>query len=310
MRTWRTTAAAAALALVTAACGGGDSDAAAADGGVSGPIVGAGSSTVLPVAQILIEEYAATNDQVTYDSIGSGGGFERLCADEVDFAGASRAIRAEEVAACEEAGVEFLELQFANDALTMVTSPETDYVECLTNEQVVQIFGPDGGNGTSWGSVVDGAPDTPIEIFAPDTDSGTYGFMVEDVMGLEESTQDYSASADDNVIVRGIESGAGTWGFFGLAYYDANAEGLKALEYDGGDGCVAPSVETAGSGEYQMTRPLFVYVDVQSLTEKPQVEGFVDFWLENATAAVENVGYIPSQDALDESMTEVQDAMS
>lgn len=337
MRMFRTSAAIAAVALFAAACGGGDdpasdettreeaaepdTDAGDTDDGegdaegegdaaggedISGEIVAAGSSTVLPVAEYVIEGYSQDQPNATanYTSIGSGGGFERLCVEtDVDLSGASRAIRDEEAQACADNGVEFIELQFAVDALTMVTSPETDYVECLSTDQIVQIFGPDGGNSTTWDQVVDGAPAEPIDIYAPDTDSGTYGFMVEDVMGLEESTQDYSPSADDNIIVQGIQSGAGTWGFFGLAYYENNSDGLKAIAHENSETgeCVDPSIATAEDGSYELVRPLYIYVDTAALTEKPQVADFVNYFLDDAPAGVDEVGYVNSPDRLQES---------
>lgn len=332
-RTTRLVASAMAVALLTTACAndGGDTetdpatdtatdpatDATEESSGdseqaMSGEVVAAGSSTVLPVAEVILEEYRSAQPDVdaSYTSIGSGGGFERLCVEtDVDVSGASRDIKEEEAQACADNGVDFLELQFGVDALTMVTSPETDYVECLTTDQIVQIFGPDGAS--TWDEVVDGAPSDPIEIFAPDADSGTYGFMVEDVMGLEESRQDYSSSADDNVIVQGIQSGVGTWGFFGLAYYEANSDGLKAIAHQNADGdCVEPSIQTAEDGSYELVRPLFIYVDKAALCEKPQVEDFVNFFLENAPAGNEFVGYVNSPDKLDESRAAVEEALS
>lgn len=341
MRTWRITAAVAAIALAAAACGGGDDDTAADDttteeaatddgaeddaaddgaeeedmaegGDVSGEVVVAGSSTVLPVAEYVLEVYRGERPEVdaSYTSIGSGGGFERLCdLVDVDVSGASRAIDEDEAALCEENGVEFLELQFGVDALTMVTSTETDYVECLSTEQIVQIFGPEGA--TTWDEVVDGAPSEAIDIYAPDTDSGTYGFMVEDIMGEEESRQDYSASANDDVIVQGIQSGAGTWGFFGLAYYSANEDGLTAIAHENPDSgeCVLPSIESAEAGEYGLVRPLFIYVNVESLTSKPQVADFVNFFLETAPEGNDFVGYVNTPGALEESVGEVASAM-
>ena len=331
MRTWRITAAVAAIALAAAACGGGDdttddttdaaaadgtaddtTDDAAADGTVSGEVIAAGSSTVLPVAEYALELYreAAPEVDASYTSIGSGGGFERLCdLVDVDVSGASRAIDEDEAALCGENGVEFLELQFGVDALTMVTSTETDYVECLSTEQIVGIFGPDGAS--TWDEVVDGAPAEAIDVYAPDTDSGTYGFMVEDIMGEEESRQDYSASANDDVIVQGIQSNAGTWGFFGLAYYAANEDGLTAIAHENPETgeCVLPSIETAEAGEYGLVRPLFIYVNVESLTTKPQVADFVNFFLETAPEANDFVGYVNSPDILQESVDEVAAAM-
>lgn len=313
IRRTRVAAAAATVALLATACGGGDG--AAADGGgegVSGDVRAAGSSTVFPVAEVVIEEYSAATPDVdaTYDSVGSGGGFERLCsAGDIDLSGASRAIKDEERQLCADNGIELLELQFALDALTMVTSPETDYVECLTTDQIVQVFGPD--RAETWDAVVDGAPSDPIEVFAPDADSGTYGFMVEDVMGLEESTQDYSASADDNVIVSGVESDTGTWGFFGLAYFSNNADGLRAIAHENADGdCVEPSVETAEDGSYELTRPLFLYVRADALADQPQVADFVDFFLDSAPAAVDFVGYVNSPERLEAAQQAVADATS
>lgn len=325
-RTTRLVASAMAVALLTTACASDDPEETPeeptaeepaeedpAEEAMSGEVVAAGSSTVLPVAEYVLEEYRAAQPDVdaSYNSIGSGGGFERLCVEtDVDLSGASRGIKDEEAASCEDNGVDFIELQFATDALTMVTSPETDYVECLSTDQIVQVFGPDGAS--TWDEVVDGAPSDPIEIFAPDTDSGTYSFMVEDVMDLEESRQDYSASADDNVIVQGIQSGVGTWGFFGLAYYASNSEGLKAIAHENSETgeCVEPSVETAEDGSYELVRPLYIYVDTAALCEKPQVEDFVNFFLDTATAGSEFVGYIPSPGQLDESRTEVEEALS
>ncbi len=311
-RSLRVAASLATVALLATACGdGGGTDGAAGDD-LGGAVVAAGSSTVLPVAEYVLELYRAESPDVdaSYTSIGSGGGFERLCeTGDVDLSGASRAIKDEEAQACADNGIEFVELQFGVDALTMVTSPDTDYVECLSTEQVVEVFGPEGAS--TWDAVVDGAPADPIDIFAPDTDSGTYGFMVEDVMGLEESRQDYSASADDNVIVQGIQSGVGTWGFFGLAYYEANSDGLKAIAHQNSEtgDCIEPSIATAEDGSYELVRPLYVYVRTDALNEKPQVADFVDFFLETAPDGVDFVGYVNSPERLQAAKDAVADAM-
>ncbi len=268
---------------------------------LSGEVVAAGSSTVLPVAEYVLELYRGAQPDVdaSYTSIGSGGGFERLCElGDVDLSGASRGIKEEEAQACADNGIEFIELQFGVDALTMVTSNQTDYLECFTQEDIVQTFGPEGG--TTWDTVIDGAPTDEMQIFAPDTDSGTYGFMVEDVMDIEQSRQDYTASADDNVIVQGVESDAGTWGFFGLAYYSANAADLKAIAYDQGDGnCVLPSIETASDGSYGITRPLYLYVRTDAITSKPAVADFVGYFLDAANDAIDFVGYVQDATKLD-----------
>lgn len=321
-RSTRMAAAVMAVAMLATACSGdadatdGDTDNTAggdaASGDLTGEVVAAGSSTVLPVAEYLLELYRSEAPDVdaSYTSIGSGGGFERLCElGDVDLSGASRAIKDTEAQACADNGIEILELQFGIDALTMVTSTDTGYLECFTTEDIVETFGPDGA--TTWDEVIDGAPADPVEIFAPDTDSGTYGFMVEDVMGLEESRQDYSASADDNVIVQGIQSGTGTWGFFGLAYYESNADGLKALAHQNSDGdCVEPSIATAEDGSYELVRPLFVYVRTDALVDKPQVADFVDFFLQTAPEGVDFVGYVNSPEKLQASRDAVAEATS
>lgn len=299
-RSLRLAGAVSTIALLATACGGGEGAATASGDGTTGQVVAAGSSTVLPVAEYALELYRAEAPDVdaSYTSIGSGGGFERLCVEgDVDLSGASRGIKDEEAQACADNGIELVELQFGIDALTMVTSPGTDYVECLGTDQVVAVFGPEGAS--TWDEVVDGAPAEPIEIFAPDTDSGTYGFMVEDVMGLEESRQDYSASADDNVIVQGIQSSGGTWGFFGLAYFTNNADGLQPIAHRNSAGdCVLPSVESAEDGSYELVRPLYLYVRADALAEKPQVADFVEFFLATAPEALEFVGYVNSPERL------------
>ena len=256
----------------------------------------------------MLELYAsdAPDIDASYTSIGSGGGFERLCElGDVDFSGASRKIKDEEAQACTDNGYEIAELQFGVDALTMVTSPETDYLECMTTQDIVETFGPEGAE--TWDQVIDGAPAEPLNIFAPDTDSGTYGFMVEDIMDLEESRQDYQASADDNVIVQGIQSGAGTWGFFGLAYFAANSDGLKAIAHQNSAGdCVMPSIETAADGTYELVRPLYIYVRTDRLEENPALADFATFFLDNANDGIDFVGYVRDEAKLQAS----KDALS
>ena len=329
-KNWRLTLGlVAVLAMLAAACGGSEGSAtetgataeegaepAATDGAtsasadtggeVSGSIEIDGSSTVAPLTDAVAEEYAAEAPDVIVNVgvSGTGGGFERFCAGETDISNASRAIDEEEVALCEEAGVEYIELKVGVDALTMVTNPETDFVTCLTTEEVTKIFGPDEP-ATSWSEVNSEFPDEPIEVFAPGADSGTYDFMVEDVLDLEEPRQDYNSSEDDNIIAQGIIGTPGSWGFFGFAYFQENAEQVKAIEYDAGEGCVAPSLETAQDESYKMTRPLFIYVKTEAL-QRPEVEAFVGFYLENVTAGLtEEVGYIP---VTDEELAEAQAA--
>lgn len=301
------------LAMLAAGCGNapgeedsGQGEAAAEEGeagseegageALSGAIEIDGSSTVEPLTNAVAEEYAAEQPDVSVNVgvAGTGGGFERFCAGETDISDASRPIEDDEVAICEEAGIEYTELQVGVDALAVVTNPETDWVDCLTIDEMTAIFGPDDP-ASSWSDVNSEFPDEPLEVFAPDTDSGTYDFMVEDVLGLEESRQDYNASADDNVIVTGIQGTPGSWGFFGFAFFQANEDSLKAFEVDGGEGCVAPTLETAQDESYPLIRPLFIYVKNESY-QRPEVADFVDYYVETVNEVIESVGYVPMPD--------------
>ena len=288
-----------------------DGDAAAGGGeSVSGTIEIDGSSTVAPLTDAIYEEYSADSPDVTVNvgTSGTGGGFERFCAGETDISNASRPIKDEEIAICEEEGIEYVELRVGTDALTMVTSPETDFVTCLTTEEVAKIFGPDEPAAT-WKDVNSEFPDEKLEVFAPGQDSGTYDFMVEDVLDLEASREDYSASEDDNIIAQGVIGTPGSWGFFGFAYFQESADQLKAIEYDAGEGCVGPSVETAQDESYKLTRPLFIYIKSETL-ERPEVESFATYYLDNVNGIIEDVGYIPVPDAeLEEVKTTLTEAL-
>lgn len=270
--------------------------AAAAGGDVSGSIEIDGSSTVGPLTDAIAEEYAAVAPDVTVNVgiSGSGGGFERFCAGELDISNASRPINDEEIAACEEAGIEFTEVRVGTDALTMVTNPQTDWLTCLTTDEILAVFGPDAAS--TWSEVNPDFPDEPITVFAPGADSGTYDFMLEDILDIEESRQDYNASEDDNIIAQGIIGTPGSWGFFGYAYYQESADQMAAIAYDAGEGCVEPSVETAQDGSYGLTRPLFIYLDNASLGD-PAVADFVTYYVDNVNAIIDSVGYIAAPEA-------------
>lgn len=327
-----------ALSLLAAACGGSDDEDTADttdtteeepaedeemdeggetdDGGgeeLSGSIEIDGSSTVGPLTDAIAEEYAAEQPDVTVNlSIsGSGGGFERFCnVGDTQISNASRAIEEEEIANCEEAGIEFTEVRVGTDALTMVTSPDTGFVECLTTDEIVSIWGPD--HVDTWDQVNPDFPAEPITVFAPGADSGTYDFMNETVLepnDIEEPRQDYNASEDDNIIAQGIIGTPASWGYFGYAYFVNNSEQLTAIDYDAGEGCVEPSAETAQDDSYQLARPLFIYVRNDSLSD-PVVADFVTFYLDTVNDVIEDVGYIPASDeALDEARATVEEAI-
>ena len=303
-------------ALLLSACGGDNNtdDAAASTGGnggsqeVSGSVKVDGSSTVAPLttaaAEFFKEEQPGVN--VTVGTSGTGGGFEKFCAGETDISDASRPIDdADEVPICEEAGIEYAEIPVANDALTVVVSAENDWVDCLTTEQLKAIWEPKS-KVNSWKDVDPSFPDEKLELFGPGTDSGTFDYFTDVINGEEgASREDYSPSEDDNVIVQGVSGSTGGLGYFGYTYYEENSDTLKALEIDSGDGCVAPSAETAQDGTYTpLSRPLFIYPS-KAAAEKPEVKAFLEFYLENDAQIAEAAQFIPLND---EQKSEAQSA--
>jgi phosphate transport system substrate-binding protein len=302
----------AALATVAAGCGG-DDDEGGGNGGLSGTVQSDGSSTVGPFTTRAAENFQGENPgvNVTVGISGTGGGFERFCRGETDISNASRAIDEEEVAICEENGVEYTELQVVQDALTVVVNPENDFATCLTVEELNAIWEP-GSKINNWSQVRDGFPDVPLKLFGPGTDSGTFDYFTDVINGEEgASRSDYSASEDDNVIIQGVTGETGALGYFGFSYYEENQDSLKALEIDNGDGCVAPSVATAQDGSYApLSRPLFVYVKNESL-EKPEVEAFVTYMLDNAQTIAEEAQFVPLNDEqLDETKAKLEEALA
>lgn len=292
-----------------------DTAGAETDGGENGAVSGSieidGSSTVAPLTDAIAEEYA--NDQpdvnVAIGISGTGGGFERFCGTgDTQISNASRPISEEEVALCEENGFEYTEVRVGTDALTMVTNPETEFLTCLTTEELVTLWGPDGA--TTWDQVNPEFPSEPIEIFAPDADSGTYDFFNETILEEDvEPRQDYNSSADDNIIAQGIIGTPGSWGYFGFAYFQESGESLQAIEYDAGEGCVAPSVETAQDDSYGLTRPLFIYVRNDALAE-PHVADFVTYYLDTVGEVIEDVGYVPAtEEAIEEARAGVEETI-
>jgi phosphate transport system substrate-binding protein len=268
---------------------------------LSGAIEIDGSSTVGPLVTAAAESFQAEQPdvRVTVGISGTGGGFERFCAGETDISNASRPIKEdEEVPLCQEAGIEYTELRVATDALTVVVNPENDWAECMTVEQLAKAWGPDSeGKVKSWSDVDPSFPDEPLTLAGAGTDSGTFDYFTDAINGEEgASRSDYTASEDDNVTVRAVESEKGAMGYFGFSYYEQNQDSLKALEIDGGEGCVAPSVETAQGGEYTpLSRPLFIYVKNESL-QRPEVKGFVQYLLDNAQTVAEEALFIPLND--------------
>lgn len=281
---------AASTALVLSACGGQPTESTGDQ--LAGAVVVDGSSTVAPLTEAAADLYrdAEPGVNVTVATSGTGGGFEKFCAGETDLSNASRPIKDEEAALCAEAGIEFTEIIVANDGLAVVVPASNDFVQCLTVEQLNLIWGPDAeGTITSWNQVDPSFPDVDLALFGPGTDSGTFDYFTKEVNGEEGAIRtDYSPSEDDNVLVQGISGAEGGLGFFGLSYVTENAELVRAVDVDGGAGCVAASEESVQDGTYTpLGRPLFVYVNNASYAEKPQVKSFVDFYIENQAAVAE-----------------------
>ncbi|MBD2092849.1 PstS family phosphate ABC transporter substrate-binding protein [Microcoleus sp. FACHB-1515] len=286
------------------AAGGGTTTEAPAASNLSGSIAADGSSTVFPVTEAMAEEFQTANSgvQVTVGTSGTGGGFEKFCNGETQVSNASRPIEADEIAACQQKGVEFVEVPVAFDALSVVVNPENDWAECLTVEELKTIWQPSAqGQISNWSQVRDGFPDAPLALFGPGTDSGTFDYFTDVINGEEGASRgDYTASEDDNVLVQGVAGNRNALGYFGYAFYSENRDRIKSVQIDSGNGqCVAPTPETVLDGTYRpLTRPLFVYVSKQAL-ERPEVKAFMDFYLDAANKGlVEEAGYVPLSDAI------------
>jgi phosphate transport system substrate-binding protein len=318
-RPWAPRAAIAAAALVLVACGSGNDpqNTAATDGGggteaaLSGQIVVDGSSTVFPLTSAAAELFQQENSgvQVSVGQSGTGGGFEKFCAGETDISDASRQIEDDEIAACEQNGVTQDEFSIANDGLTVVVNAENDWATCLTVEQLKAIWEPNS-TVSSWNQVDPSFPDEPLTLAGPGTDSGTFDYFTDVINGEEGASRtDYQASEDDNVIVQAVQGSPGAMGYLGYTYYEQNTDTLKALEIDNGGGCVAPSPETVQDGSYvPLGRQLYIYPSAEAL-ERPEVEAFVSFYIENIDQIVDAAGFIGLNDEQKATLQEQFDAL-
>ena len=302
-----------------------------AAGGAAGEIFVSGSSTVEPITNRVAEEFAAQNPdfQYTVEGPGTSDGFQLFCNGETDISDASRAISEEEVALCEENGVEYVELQVAFDGLSVVTNADNTDVTCLSFLDLYALLGPESEGFANWSDANDLAaeleealgdeygasnapyPDASLDVTAPGEESGTYDSFVEIVFGdisearfeagvieedqVETSRADYTASANDNVIIEGITGSPSSLGWVGLAFA-SEADGVTLLEIDGGDGCVAPSDETVADESYPISRPLFIYPSLASVEENPATAPFVDFYVAEGFDLAGEVGYVPLND--------------
>jgi len=262
---------------------------------LSGTIEIDGSSTVFPISQAVAEEFrrGQPDVQVNVGVSGTGGGFQRFARGETDISDASRPIKDSEREAAVANGVEFIEMRVGTDGLSVIVHPDNDFVDCLTVEELNSIWKP-GSEIDNWSQVRAGFPDQRLRLYGPDTDSGTFDYFTEEVNGeAQVSRSDYTASADDNVLVQGIAGDRGALGYFGYAYYQENEGVLKAVAVDGGSGCVEPEPSTIEDGTYSpLSRPLFIYVNAESLA-RPEVTAFVEYYMDNGYELTAEVGYVP-----------------
>lgn len=258
-----------------------------------------GSSTVFPIAEAVAEEFQISKRgkvRVTVGIAGTGGGFKRFCRGETDISNASRPILKEEMEACRAAGIKYLELPVAFDALTVVVNPANTWVKSLTVADLKKMWEPGAqGRVTKWNQVRSDWPAQNLMLFGPGADSGTFDYFTEAVNGKAKASRgDFTASEDDNVLVQGVENNKNALGYFGYAYYIAHKDKMRAVEIDNGKGkTVAPSLEAVINGSYQpLSRPLFIYVR-DTAAQRPEVKDFITFYLSDGAKLAKEVGYVP-----------------
>ncbi len=272
---------------------------------LSGTVTIDGSSTVYPITEAVAEEFQGSNPGVRVSAAfsGTGGGFKLFCVGDTDINDASRPIKKDdegEGKACTTNNIKWVELQVAIDGLTVVVNADNDFVTCLTKDELVKIYGPDSPQNLKWSDVNPSFPAEPVNRFMPGADSGTFDYFTEVINGeVDAATQYATPSEDDNVLVTGVAGDVNAIAFFGYAYYVENADKVRAVEIDGGDGCVAPTDETINSNTYKpLSRPLFIYPDVEKAKARPELKAFVDYYLDNTQALSSEVGYVALPDDL------------
>lgn len=257
-----------------------------------------GSSTVFPVTEAIAEEFQKAKKgkmKVTVGISGTGGGFKKFCRGETDISDASRPILKQEMEACKGAGIEYIELPVAFDALTVIVNPKNDWAASMTVAELKKAWEPTAqGKITNWNQIRTNWPNAPLKLFGAGADSGTFDYFTEAIVGKAKSSRgDFTASEDDNVLVQGVANDRNALGFFGFAYYAENKSKLKAVAVDNGKGAVAPSEKTVLDGTYQpLSRPIYIYVSKKA-AEKPEVREFVEFYLKSASDLVKQVKYVP-----------------
>ena len=258
-----------------------------------------GSSTVAPVSEAVAEEFKKQfpKTNVLVGVSGSGGGFKRFVIGETDISNASRDIKPSEAEKAKANGIDFAELRIGMDGLSVMVNTKNTFVDCLTTAELKKIWEP-GSLINNWNEIRSSFPDQKLRLYGPGTDSGTFDFFTDEINGQSgASRDDYTMSEDDNVVVQGISGDQNSLGYFGYAYYAANKDKLKVIGIDSGEGCIVPSAETIDDASYKpLTRPLYIYVNKSSYTNKKVVKEFVDFYMQEAGALTAEVGYVPLKD--------------
>lgn len=270
---------------------------------LSGVVEIDGSSTVAPVTEAVAEEFGlagAENVEIALGVSGTGGGFQRFCSGETAISNASRPISDSEIENCEANGIEYTLFEVGQDGVTVVVNPANTFLSCISVESLASVW-EDGGSVLNWSDVNPEFPAEPISLYGPGPDSGTYDFFNEVILGEDRfSTTNYTPSEDDNVLVEGVAGDPNAMGYFGFAYYEQNQDVLTAVGIAASDDlsdCVVPSGETIRDGSYVLSRPLYIYVNNESLQDEATQE-FVRFYLSNAEQLVAETGYValPSED--------------
>jgi phosphate transport system substrate-binding protein len=259
-----------------------------------------GSSTVYPITEAIANQLQQTKQQhkgqVTVSFSGTSGGFKKFCANQTDISNASRPILTAEVEACAKNGVKFIELPVAYDALTIAVHKDNTWAKDITVAELKKIWEPAAqGKITRWNQVRAAWPDQPLNLYGAGNQSGTFDYFTEAIVGKSRSSRtDYTASEDDTILVRGVAKDRNALGYFGLAYYQDNTNQLKALAVDNSQGAVLPSIDTVKDAKYQpLSRPLFIYVNAESVQNKPELKEFIDYYLKYAQFTATSVGYVP-----------------
>jgi phosphate transport system substrate-binding protein len=315
-RTTGAVSVAVAVVMLAAACGKKNTPS-GSNSGAGGKVVVSGSSTVQPISSLVAEEFSKKDSSVsiTVDGPGTGDGFALFCKGQTDISDASRPIKDEEKTACQQAGIDYIELKIGLDGITVMTNPANTAVTCLTKPDLYALVGPESTGFTKWSDAnaldteLGGAgtlPDLPLDIVAPGEESGTYDAFIELALKSiadersqpdDQTRPDYQASANDNVIIQGMEGSDGAFGWVGFAYAEANASGVKILQVDGGDGCVEPNRDTVADGSYPLSRSLYIYVNKAKAQSNAAVKAYVDFYLQGMKGFVSQAGYVDLPDS-------------